>query len=429
MAEISSPDRLVLRKTPTVGSRLGGRGKLVIGGVLLLVVVMVVFGIESRRERTQASEQRASSEAQLRLAPARTTAASFNAQAGDDVVAVTAAAARARSEAEQAAREAQSAPPVHSAGVPYLGAGGSVPAIEAESERLLREQELLVETRARQSGMGVNGWSSETSGPPAPSASGAGAQPQAMSPDMLAELQRSAGLMSAGLGGGNGEGAGPGQAEKRAFFNDAATLSAPRLAAYVTPAPTPYQLTTGAAIQAVTLQRMVSDLPGEMTAMVTEHVYDSATGRHVLIPQGSRLFGRYDSEVAFGQRRIQAAWQRIIFPDGSTLELGGMKGLDASGGAGFEDRVNNHLGRLIGYGALTSVMGAAFQLSQPRSSGDEQLSSREVIAGEVGRDLTQLGIEVTRRNLNVQPTITIRPGYRFVVMVNQDIAFPAPYIP
>jgi type IV secretion system protein VirB10 len=128
----------------------------------------------------------------------------------------------------------------------------------------------------------------------------------------------------------------------------------------------PYEIKAGWDIPAVLEQALNSDLPGEIKALVRENVYDTATGRYLLIPQGARLVGTYDSRVGYGQDGIQVVWSRLIFPDGSSVNLEGMAGQDASGHAGLRHDVDNHYKRLVGFGLLTSVFSAAFQLSQTR---------------------------------------------------------------
>jgi type IV secretion system protein VirB10 len=187
----------------------------------------------------------------------------------------------------------------------------------------------------------------------------------------------------------------------------------------------PFELKTGTVIPAVLVGEVNSDLPGEIIAQVSQTVYDTATGNHVLIPQGTKILGRYDSSVAFGQSRLLVSWNRLIFPDASTLELGGMAGHDQAGKAGLADRVNNHYGRVFAWGLLTSVLSAGYELSQNQSDNVfVRPSDQQVAAAAVSQQMAQLGIEMARRNLQVQPTIEIRKGSRLNVMVNQDIVFP-----
>jgi type IV secretion system protein TrbI len=169
-----------------------------------------------------------------------------------------------------------------------------------------------------------------------------------------------------------------------------------------------------------------------MIAQVNQNVFDSATGRYLLIPQGSRLFGRYDAGVTYGQERVLIVWTDLTFPDGSTLHLGGMAGSDQAGYGGFADRIDNHELRTYGSAILLSLVGAAseYAIATARNPG----------VGGVSLTLQQAGVEnvsstfgnVVRqsfqKNINVQPTIEVRPGYRFNVIVEKDIVFP-PYGP
>lgn len=191
-----------------------------------------------------------------------------------------------------------------------------------------------------------------------------------------------------------------------------------------------YEIKAGWDIPAVLEQALNSDLPGEVKALVRESVFDTATGKHLLIPQGARLVGVYDSRITYGQDGIMVVWNRIIFPDGSSISLEGMSGQDAKGNAGLRYDVDHHYKRLVGFGLLTSLFSAAFQLSQTRRGGLLGYPSSAEIAGSaVGREMSQLGADVTRRNLNVQPTIKVPVGYRFNVRVNRDILFEQPYKP
>ena len=192
----------------------------------------------------------------------------------------------------------------------------------------------------------------------------------------------------------------------------------------------PYEIKAGWDIPAVLEQALNSDLPGEVKALVRENVYDTATGKYLLIPQGSRLVGNYSSRVSYGQSGIQVAWDRIIFPDGSSLVLDGMPGQDARGMTGLRDKVDNHYGRLFGMGALTSLFAAVGQLAVNRRSSVLSYPSPQELAGQsAAQNMAQIGAEATRRNLYVQPTIKVAIGYRFNVRVNRDMPFEEPYRP
>lgn len=191
---------------------------------------------------------------------------------------------------------------------------------------------------------------------------------------------------------------------------------------------TPFELRVGTVIPAVMIGGINSDLPGEIIAQVSQNVRDTRTGQHVLIPQGSKMIGTYDSHIAMGQRRVMVGWHRIQFPDGSTMELGNMGGVDQAGYAGFTDKVNNHYWRIFGNATLLSLISAGAQLSQPEDDNSDETTANETLAAEMGRQWSQVGQQMVRRNLNIQPTLEIRPGYRFNVMVNKDLIL-EPYEP
>jgi len=191
----------------------------------------------------------------------------------------------------------------------------------------------------------------------------------------------------------------------------------------------PHELTAGAVIPGVMVGGINSDLPGQIMAQVAEHVYDSATGQHLLIPQGSRLVGAYDSQIVRGQRRLLVGWTRVIFPDGSSLNLDRMPGADAAGYAGLADKVNNRTFAVFRDALLLSAFAAGVQLSQPQSSNPAgQYDPQQVAAAALGQQLGQTGAQLIERGANIQPTLEIRPGLRFVVTVTRDIRLP-PYSP
>ena len=189
----------------------------------------------------------------------------------------------------------------------------------------------------------------------------------------------------------------------------------------------PYQVMAGSVIAAALVTGIKSDLPGDVIATVTEPVYDTATGAHVLIPQGARLLGRYDSQISHGQSRVDVVWHRLIFPDTSSLKLDNPIASDPQGYAGLEDGVDWHWDRVVAGAALTSLLGIGAELAAPssRSEGD-----RIVIAGRdsLQDSVNQVGQEITRRNVDIRPTLTQRPGLPLRIIVNRDIPL-RPYRP
>jgi type IV secretory pathway VirB10-like protein len=191
-----------------------------------------------------------------------------------------------------------------------------------------------------------------------------------------------------------------------------------------------HEIKAGREIPAVLEQSLNSDLPGELKALVTSNAYDTATGMYLLIPQGSRLIGRYDARLSYAQDGVQVAWSGLISPDSSSVDLDGMVGLDSHGNAGLRDKVDHHYKRLIGFSALTSMFSAAFAISQrTNQSGFAYPTPGQAASQGVGQELRQTRSQMTRRNLNVQPTVKVPTGYKFTVRVNRDIFFHAPHEP
>ena len=211
------------------------------------------------------------------------------------------------------------------------------------------------------------------------------------------------------------------QDRKSAFLNgavDRKTVSPDRL---TNPA-SRYVVQAGAVIPAALITGIRSDLPGQVTAQVTENVYDSPSGRFLLIPQGSKLIGVYDSQVSFGQDRVLLVWTRLIMPNGRSIVLERQPGTDTQGFAGLEDEMDHHWGRLAMAATLSTVLGVGSELGA--TSNDNAIVTALRRGGT--DSLNQTGQQVVRRNLNIQPTITIRPGFPVRVVVNRDLVL-APY--
>lgn len=182
-------------------------------------------------------------------------------------------------------------------------------------------------------------------------------------------------------------------------------------------APSPWTLSAGTVIPASLITGINSDLPGIVLAQVTEQVRDSVTGTAVLIPQGARLIGSYDSMVAFGQSRALIVWQRIVFPDGSSVWLDNVPAADLAGYAGLEDKVDFHEWRLLKGIALSTLLGIGSELSL----GNEDSDLVRAIERSVQQEGARAGDQLVSRNLEVQPTLTIRPGWPVRAIVNKDL--------
>jgi type IV secretory pathway VirB10-like protein len=182
----------------------------------------------------------------------------------------------------------------------------------------------------------------------------------------------------------------------------------------------PFVIQAGTIITAALITGIRSDLPGQITAQVTETVYDSPTGRAKLIPQGARLIGIYDSQVAFGQSRVLLVWTRLIMPNGRSIVLERQQGADAGGYSGLDDEVDNHWAELFKAALLSTILGVGAELGSGADSG----SNTDILQAfrlSAANSLNQTGQQVVRRDLNVQPTLTIRPGFPVRVIVNRDL--------
>jgi type IV secretion system protein TrbI len=260
--------------------------------------------------------------------------------------------------------------------------------------------------------------------------SSANGQAAAASPEGLALVEpRSRNAVVANASGSNvgtGEPA-SGLADRKQSFlerpNDPATQSTGRLQQ----PGSPFLVIAGTVIPAALVTGINSDLPGPVVATVTEPVYDSATGRYLLIPQGSRLVGKYDSQVSFGQRRVLMVWTRLILPDTSSVVLDRLEGLDVAGHAGLEDGVDWHWERLLAGAGLSTLVGIGAELAAPQRGGSE---GQIIIATRQSVQDTdnEVGKEITKKNLDVQPTLSIRSGFELRIMVNKDIVL-RPYQP
>lgn len=180
-----------------------------------------------------------------------------------------------------------------------------------------------------------------------------------------------------------------------------------------------FEVKAGSMIAGALLTALNSDLPGEVVATVTQNVYDHVTGRYLLIPQGARLIGRYDSSVSYKQSRALVVWNRIIFPNGYSINIGTMTGTDGTGASGVSDRVNNHFGGKAGAALLSTAIALGAAAAEGAGTRDNQLVTAG--GGALSQQASQIGGEIISRELGRQPTITIRPGFRIRVLVNKDM--------
>jgi type IV secretion system protein VirB10 len=211
------------------------------------------------------------------------------------------------------------------------------------------------------------------------------------------------------------------QDEKRTFAGEKREHSPYLLAALQHPI-SRYEIKAGTIIPSLLITGLNSDLPGQIVAQVRENVYDTVTGRFLLIPQGTRLVGEYDSKIAYGQERALIVWSRLIMPNGHSISLEGMPGVDLSGYAGLKDRVNNHYGKLLTGVVLGSVIGAGAQVATGgQGSPNTPASFGQLAVSGAAQNINQAGQQITQKNLNLQPTIEIRPGMKLNVFVTKDM--------
>jgi type IV secretory pathway VirB10-like protein len=198
-----------------------------------------------------------------------------------------------------------------------------------------------------------------------------------------------------------------------------------------------FELLAGAVIPAELVTGIDSELPGLVTGQVREDVYDTKSGRYLLIPKGSRLIGVYQNSSGYGGSRVLVAWQRIIFPDTSSIDLLNMTGNDVQGGAGLGGKVDNHTGTLIFGTLLSSILAAGLALSQPTTTAVATTtngvvavpSQGQLAAQSVGQQLGQTTQGLIQKTLNEPPVVYIPKGYPFLVIVDRDMVFPGPYGP
>lgn len=233
-----------------------------------------------------------------------------------------------------------------------------------------------------------------------------------------------------GLSGGSSSNAVPGAAGRNDLrqFGGQGQGDRWRLDAQPEAPRTPYELRAGFVIPATLISGINSELTGQIVAQVSQDVYDTPRGTYKLIPQGARLVGSYSSDVLYGQSRIFIAWQRIVFPDGKAMDIGAMPGADSAGYAGFKDQVNNHYFRLFSSALLMSSVTAGVALSQPETNSfNSRPTAGSAMSEALGQQLGQVTAQLISRNLNIAPTLEIRPGYRFNVVVIKDLTFSKPY--
>jgi type IV secretory pathway VirB10-like protein len=450
-SNITAPSGLELSAAPPKPVRVSKRAVMAVATLLAFLTVVVFYGAYKRnKQQRQAGVAAGESKAASALSAAKNltrelTAGELRPKSGSDL---QGSASPSSSISQLKPKEELTPPPLeplsNSKSVPtlpghsvYADGGGAYHEETAEEKRRLLAYQLEVQARNAPSLVQSNGASV--------SAATAGSSPKT-DLDLLTQAvhQRSAAgsnpapLQDAIINALRGQTTPAPQqqasedgTEKEQFLEKARSrrqadyLNSTRVAAL-----SPYEIKAGWDLPAVLEQALNSDLPGDIRAMVRSDVYDSATGHYLLIPQGAKLVGNYNSNVSYGQDGLQVVWTRLIFPDGSSLDLDGMNGLDVKGATGLRADVDHHYRRLFGTALLTSLFSAGLSVSQNRGQQNALLtpSAGQLASEAVAQQVTQMGIEITRKNLNVAPTIKIPMGYRFNVRVNRDILLDRPYI-
>lgn len=303
---------------------------------------------------------------------------------------------------------------------------------EAERARALWARQVQTALQARTGVIGTKPAPAAGSAVAAPARANAGSSRDASAPGNSVGSEELAALRAAMQGAGDGEDSKPdnnlgqfaasaGQAKDRWLLDSKVELPRSR-----------YTLRAGFVIPGVMISGINSDLPGQIIGQVSQDVYDTATGRHRIIPQGTRLVGAYSDDVAYGQRRVLVAWQRLVFPDGRAMDIGAMAGADSIGASGFKDKVNNHYMRLFGNALMLTGIIAGVEYSQ-RGRGSSSIGGADdfgsTLSASLGQTLGQAMTAQFRKNMNISPTLEVRPGFRFNVMVTKDLDFDRPYTP
>jgi type IV secretory pathway VirB10-like protein len=451
--QMESPSGLDLHPDPPPTARISKKVGVAVLGVVIFVGVLVVYGLYARQEQQQVAQamneekhpepaQHTGDQLVKELAPPAIAnpAPVFSGRAPADLPQLNGETQTPNSDGLQPPRlvyrdDGEEGRLVASGGGEknHSSTGGSS---ELSAEEKLRLAAFRQEQEAFAAPTAAHG-SSSFSGP-------AGAAPPN---DTLQQIGSLASLLGVGKTSGVTDGSGNSlvpvgartqagsandmqneQARKQAFIEQTRDRAVNNyLKSTRTPPIGKYEVKMGWDIPAILEQGINSDLPGEVKALVRSNVYDTATGKYLLIPQGSRLVGVYDSQITYAQNRLQVIWTRIIYPDGSSINLDGMMGQDIQGMAGFHDNVDNHYKRLIGSALLTSAFAAGIELSQRQNSSLLTTpTAGQTASAAVGQQLGELGSEMTRKNLSIPPTIKVPVGYRFNVRVNRDILFDAP---
>jgi type IV secretion system protein TrbI len=445
---MESPSGLELNPEPPSTARISKKVGIAVLGIVLVVGVLVVYGLYARREQqqiaqTQSAEKHPESARNIgdqlvkELAPPAVAnpAPVFPSRSGDASQGIPSSEPGTLQPPRLVYRDDGQEAPTGNYGPVDSSRASSTAQPELSAEEKLRLAAFRQEQEAMAAPTPIRGGNAGPSSTATPAVSDTLQQFASMlgagKPATASDSSINGAIRTSHQQGGNDYDQQNEQQQKQAFIEQARgrafnnylkstrTLELGR-----------YEIKMGWDIPAILEQGINSDLPGEVKALVRSSVYDTATGKYLLIPQGSRLVGIYDSQISYGQNRLQVVWSRIIYPDGSSINLDGMSGQDSQGMSGFHDKVDNHYKRLIGSALLTSAFVAGISLSQRQNTSLLTTpTAGQTATSALGQQLGELGTEITRKNLSIQPTVKIPIGYLFNVRVNKDILFEAPYVP
>lgn len=434
----ASPDYLPTSPPKGPGVRRLNRVPLLIAvGVAGVMACVVIYTVNQRRPPVAGTAGAPASSAPSHASDNAALPQVLNGAPSSGIIAPASAGPRDLADRQRAPATGSSssaigpAPPAPIPGVP-AGSTTPVPQDETYREYMHRLQEVQLQRfdQARQALQAATAVDSPRQSSATPSTLTTLSSPDGAS-QALREAVARANTAAAGMAEGTalnnpllpagGLNSQNGQNAKRDFLNQQQSFQSDYLKTTRVAPISPYEIKAGTVIPAVMVGGVNSDLPGQIIGQVSQNVYDSATGRYLLIPQGCKLIGSYDNNVTFGQRRTLVVWHRIIYPDASSLDLGLMPGVDESGYAGFHDKVDNHLLRLFGQAFLLSIFSAGVQLGQPQANVGANYNSTQIVASAIAQQMGELGQEIVRRNMDIAPTLIDRPGYLFNVMVTKDI--------
>ena len=386
LAATAKKDTSASMMKPAVPGRTTFNKTLVIGAIALLLISAAGAMIYE----LQVAPKKVTKEEPKTAAPARQT----------DVFSDMPSTYSSIKDQKPAAKPAAMIPTAPTGKVPPAPQIPSAPTVSLEERERLAARNSAI-------GFSVKGGSNTVSPP---------AQNQAMINPFLQQMAAAA----QAAGGGNGGGASTDPQDQKAAFFEKNRSSAWYVKGSVTAAVSDYEVKAGAIIPGVMLTGIKSDLPGQVVGQVRENVYDSQTGQYLLIPQGTKIIGIYDSKIQYGQDRVLLVWTRLIFPNGESLDIENMGATDGAGYSGLHDKTNNHTGRLITGILLGSVATAGATIAAGNSNTTNQTYGQAAVQG-AATNVANAVADITRKNLAVQPTIEIRPGWKFNVFVNKDL--------